>query len=220
MNNKAQKTFDMIPSFLSAPVGDLEDLTPGQVAMAGYFCDNLERPAAGQRYLARQMRYASQSEIALANTIDLGDVNVFPLDPTKHLKAVVSQCAAVLQTGARMILVVGDPSCLKALGLAARKVMETDVPIVSLTGDPIKNQPIILSVDLQELAGNWISQSRSIAGFSPVEMVTQIGAIQGQIIAAAVFGLAPALDARGNMETQVALMILKALATRLKVGTN
>ncbi|MBT6299251.1 MAG: hypothetical protein HOJ24_08745 [Rhodobacteraceae bacterium] len=220
MNNKAQKTFDMIPSFLSAPVGDLEDLTPGQVAIAGYFCDNLERPAAGQRYLARQMRYASQSEIALANTIDLGDVNVFPLDPSKHLKAVVSQCAAVLQTGARMILVGGDPSGLKALGLAARKVMETDVPIISLTGDPIKNQPIILSVDLQELAGNWISQSRSIAGFSPAEMVTQIGATQGQIIAAAVFGLAPALDARGNMETQVALMILKALATRLKVGTN
>ena len=41
--------FDAIPSFLGAPVVDLEDLVPGHVAIAGDFCDNLDRPAAEQR---------------------------------------------------------------------------------------------------------------------------------------------------------------------------
>ena len=47
MGDAAQIQFDTIPSFLGVPVGDLEDLVPGQVAIAGYFCDNLDRPAAG-----------------------------------------------------------------------------------------------------------------------------------------------------------------------------
>ena len=71
MGDVAHKQFDTIPSFLGVPVGDLEDLVPGQVAMAGYFCDNLDRPAAGQRYLARQLRYASRPENAHAHAIDL-----------------------------------------------------------------------------------------------------------------------------------------------------
>ena len=224
MGDATQIQFDMIPSFLGVPVGDLEDLVPGQVAIAGYFCDNLDRPAAGQRYLARQLRYASRPENAPANATDLGDVNVFPLEPDKHFSAVISQCEAVLETGARMVLVGGDSSGLKALGIAVRKITGADVPVVSITGgiagNLSKTQPIILSVDLQELAGIWMSQPRRLTGLSPAKMIAQIDATPGNVVAAAVFGLAPALDSRGSTETRAALAILQAVAERLEKGAR
>ena len=224
MGDAAQIQFDTIPSFLGVPVGDLEDLVPGQVAMAGYFCDNLDRPAAGQRYLARQLRYASRAENAHAHAIDLGDVNVFPLEADKHFSAVISQCEAVLETGARMVLVGGDSSGLKALCIAVRKITNADVPVVSvtegITGNLSKTQPIILSVDLQELAGIWMSQPRRLTGLSPAQMIAQIDATPGNVVAAAIFGLAPALDNRGTTETCAALAILQAVAEHVEKGAS
>ena len=214
--------FDAIPSFLGAPVVDLEDLVPGQVAMAGYFCDNLDRPAAEQRYLARQLRYVSQPSNATANAVDLGDVNVFPLEPDKHYSAVIAQCAGVLKTGARMVLVGGDSSGLKALGNAANKFLGAEVPVVSPARGMADNlgstQPIILSVDLNDLAGMWMSRPRRLTGLSPAQMITQIDATRGNLIAAAIFGLAPALDNRGRTETCAALAILQKLVERLEKG--
>jgi arginase family enzyme len=222
MGDAPQIQFDPIPSFLGVPVGDLEDLVPDQVAIAGYFCDNLDRPVAGQRYLARQLRYASQPGNAPANAIDLGDVNVFPLEPDKHLSAVVSQCEAVLETGARMVLVGGDSSGLKALGIAVRKITGADVPVFSvtggITGNLSKTESIILSVDLQELAAIWMSQPHRLAGLSPAQMIAQIDATMGNVVAAAIFGLAPELDSRGSTETRAALVILQAVTERLEKG--
>jgi arginase family enzyme len=222
MGDAPQIQFDPIPSFLGVHVGDLEDLVPDQVAIAGYFCDNLDRPVAGQRYLARQLRYASQPGNAPANAIDLGDVNVFPLEPDKHLSAVVSQCEAVLETGARMVLVGGDSSGLKALGIAVRKITGADVPVFSvtggITGNLSKTESIILSVDLQELAAIWISQPHRLAGLSPAQMIAQIDATMGNVVAAAIFGLAPELDSRGSTETRAALVILQAVTERLEKG--
>ena len=224
MGDVAQMQFDAIPSFLGVPVGDLEDLSPEKVAIAGYFCDNLDRPAAEQRYLARQIRYASRPDMVTANAIDLGDVNVFPLERDKHFSAVVAQCAAVLETGARMVLVGGDSSGLKALGIAAQKVTGSDVPIVpvaeSSAGNLSYTQPVILSVDLQELAANWVSQPRRLSGPSPAQMITQIDATPGNVIAAAIFGLAPALDSRGCVETRAALAILQAATERVEKGAG
>ncbi len=224
MGDAAQIQFDTIPSFLGVTVGDLEDLVSGQVAMAGYFCDNLDRPTAGQRYLARQLRYASRSPKAPANAIDLGDVNVFPLEPDKHFSAVISQCEAVLETGARMVLVGGDSSGLKALGIAARQVTGADVSVIPVTGGIADNlshtQPAILSVDLQELAANWVSQPRHLTGLSPAQMIAQIEVSSGNVIAAAIFGLAPALDNRGSTETRAALAILQAVTERLAKGAG
>ena len=224
MDDVAHKQFDTIPSFLGVPIGDLEDLVPGQVAVAGYFCDNLDRPAAGQRYLARQLRYASRPENAPANVTDLGDVNVFPLEVDKHFSAVISQCEAILETGARMVLVGGDSSGLKALGIAVRKITNKDVLVVSVTegimGNLSKTQPIILSVDLQELGGIWMSQPRRLSGLSPAQMIAQIQATPGNVVAAAIFGLAPALDNRGTTETCAALAILQAVAEHLEKGAS
>ena len=222
MGDAAQIQFDTIPSFLGVPVGDLEDLVPGQVAIAGYFCDTLDQPVAGQRYLARQLRYASGPDNAPTNAIDLGDVNVFPLEPEKHFSAVISQCKAVLKTGARMVLVGGDTSGLKALSIAVRNITGEDVPVVSIIGDITvnlsKTQPVILSVDLQELASNWTSQLHRLTGLSPAEMIARIDATKGNVIAVAIFGLAPALDSRGSTETRAALAILQAVTERLEKG--
>ncbi|WP_171182132.1 arginase family protein [Ruegeria sp. HKCCD8929] len=224
MDEAALIRFDTIPSFLGVSVGDLEDLLPGQVAIAGYFCDNLARPAAGQRYLARQLRYASRPEKAPANAIDLGDVNVFPLERDKHFSAVIAQCAAVLETGARMVLVGGDSSGLEALGVAAQKVTGADVPVIPVTGGVAgrlsHTQPVILSVDLQELAGKWVSHPRRLTGMSPAQMIAQIDATPGDVIAAAIFGLAPELDIRGGAETRAALAILQAVTERLEKGAG
>ena len=224
MGEAAHIQFDTIPSFLGAPVGDLEDLVTGQIAMAGYFCDNLDRPAAGQRYLARQLRYASRPGKVPPNAIDLGDVNVFPLERDKHFSIVIAQCAAVLETGARLVLVGGDSSGLKALGIAAQKVTGADVPVVSVTGGIAGNlsqtQPVILSVDLQELAANWVSQPRRLTGLSPAQMIAQTDTTSGNVVAAAVFGLAPALDSRGSTETRAALAILQAVTDRLEKGAG
>ena len=222
MGNAAEIQFDMIPSFLGAPIGDLEDLMPEQVAIAGYFCDNLDAPAAGQRYLGRQLRYASQPEKTISNTIDLGDLNVFPLDPSKHYSAVISQCQTVLETGARLVLVGGDSSGLKALTIATGKIVSANVSVISILGSNTDNlpktQPIILSVDLKELAGIWMSQPHHLSGLSPAQMIAQIYATPGNVVAAAIYGLSPALDGRGSIETRAALAILHAVAERLEKG--
>lgn len=224
MGDAACIPFNAIPSFLGAPVGDLEDLLPHHVAIAGYFCDNLERPAAGQRYLARQLRYASTPRTAPRNAIDLGDVNVFPLEQDKHKRAVISQCIAVLETDARMVLVGGDPSGLNALGIAARQVRGIDVPVISveagISGDRPHTQPVVLSVDLQALAANWVSHPQRLTGMSPAQMIAQIDAAPGNVMAAAIFGLAPALDTHGSTEIRAALAILQAVTVRLEKGAS
>lgn len=217
MGDAVQLLFDAIPSLLGTPVGDLEDLTSGQVALAGYFCDNLCRPAPGQRYLARQLRYASRPGDAPANVLDLGDVNVFPLEPEKHFAAVASQCMSVLGSGARLVLVGGDKSGAKALVTAAQQAADGEVQEVSLTGADCSagTAPIVLSVDLDELAGNWLSRPHRPSGLTPAQMIARIGDIPGNIVGAALFGMAPALDSRGTTETRAALAILRALADRL-----
>lgn len=224
MGDVVQIRFDKIPSFLSLPISDLEDLVPNQVAIAGYFCDNLDQTFAGQRYLARQLRYVSRSKTVPVNATDLGDLNVFPLEPEKHFSAVISQCEEVLKLGTYLILVGGDSSGLKALGSAVENVVNLDVPIVSISNNKklnlSKTQKIILSVDLKELAGKWVSKPRRLNGLSPSQIITQIKNIPNKIIAVAIFGLAPELDGRGSTETQVALNILEAVVKRLDKGAH
>ncbi|MFA3916316.1 hypothetical protein [Ruegeria hyattellae] len=156
------------------------------------------------------------------NTLDLGDANVFPLEPDKHIAAVVSQCKSVLQRGARLVLVGGDTSGAKALVTAAQQIADRDVHEVSATGVNCSSgtSPIVLCVDLEELAGNWLSRPRHLAGLTPVQMIARIEAIRGNVIAAAVFGLAPALDSRGTTETRAALAIVRAVTDRLGKGAN
>ena len=80
--------------------------------------------------------------------------------------------------------------------------------------------PIVLCVDLEDLAGNWLSRPHRRSGLTPAEMIAQVAAIHGNVIASAVFGLAPALDVRGTAETRAALAILRAVTDRLGKGAT
>ena len=94
--------------------------------------------------------------------------------------------------------------------------------IVSATGGNWASgtSPIVLSVDLETLAGNWLSRPRHLSGLTPAQMIARIEAIGGNVIAAAIFGMAPALDSRGSTETRAALAILRAVTDRLGKGAN
>ena len=74
------------PSFLCAPVGDLDRLGPGIVALAGLFLDHGDQTAFGRRFAARQLRYACALDRirSRAACVDLGDLNVFPLEPARQ----------------------------------------------------------------------------------------------------------------------------------------
>lgn len=219
--------FEAIPSFLGLPVGDLEDLSPGNIAISGYFCDNLDRPDPGQRYLARQMRYFSRRSPSMrppvTEALDLGDVNVFPLEPEKHLDAILLQCQRVLKTGARLVLVGGDASGLQALQAAAQAYLGMDVPIAPVTNNVqaeafSPDQPVVLSVDLQALSPLLLSRPKRLMGHTPSELIARIKAASGEAVAAAVFGLAPALDGRGRREVEAAQAVLQAVVERLQTG--
>lgn len=81
-----------------------------------------------------------------------------------------------------------------------------------------KTTPVILSVDLNDLEGRWKSQPNRLHGLSPAQMVARVASAPGNMVAAAVFGLAPALDFRGETETTAALAILNAVVTRIAKG--
>ncbi len=73
-------------------------------------------------------------------------------------------------------------------------------------------------MDLNEACGHLDVAPEPLTGLSPAQMIAQIDATPGNVIAAVVFGLAPALDHRGTTETRAALAILQAVAERLEKG--
>ena len=84
-----------------------------------------------------------------------------------------------------------------------------------------KTQKIILSVDLKELAGKWVSKPRRLKwAITITDNYPKLKNIPNKIIAVAIFGLAPELDGRGSTETQVALNILEAVVKRLDKGAH
>lgn len=113
-----------ISTFLGAPIGDLEDLSPGMIAIAGIYCDHFGEGVPGARFAARQIRYSSwqglyQEPITISTNglIDIGDLNVFPLEPQRHEKILSEQSEKIFRKGARLLSVGGDytvsPAILK-----------------------------------------------------------------------------------------------------------
>ena len=109
-------------SFFGAPVGDIEDLQPGSIAAIGVYCDHFCAGNPGGRFAARQMRYAStvagaglfsaDHETAL---IDVGDFNVFPLEPARTFDIVMAQAQRLTSTGAKLFALGGDYSVSPAI---------------------------------------------------------------------------------------------------------
>ena len=117
-------TFSMqsVPSFFGAPIGDIEDLSEEKIALTGLFCDHFSGGEPGARYAARQLRYASLPLLTHGpnisppkNIIDVGELNVFPIEPHKTQSILKEQSLRIHQTGAKLLALGGDYSLIPAL---------------------------------------------------------------------------------------------------------
>ena len=110
-------------TFFGAPVSDLEDLQPGDVAAVGVYCDHFSAGRPGGRFAARQLRYSSTGSNAPVPraVVDLGDFNVFPLEPQRTQDILSEQSQRVVASGAKLLALGGDYSVSPAFvkGLTA-----------------------------------------------------------------------------------------------------
>lgn len=119
------------PSLLNARVGDLADIGPGTLALAGVYCDHFSDGAPGGRFATRQLRYAEWPALGgplqrLEGLVDVGDLNVYPLDAAKTAQSLTRQARAIRATGARALFVGGDYSTTPALFRGAMDGMASD----------------------------------------------------------------------------------------------
>ena len=106
-----------VPTFFNAPVADLEDVGPGDVAVVGIYCDHYGEGEPGARFLPRQFRYACalDGRGPPSGVFDLGDLSVFPLEPQRCLEALSDQARRLGRSGAQMLAIGGDYGLTPAL---------------------------------------------------------------------------------------------------------
>jgi arginase family enzyme len=109
-------------TFFGAKVGGLEDLGPESVACCGIFCDHFSEGEPGARFLARQFRYCSsdpwiQNSLGFnaEHLIDVGDLNVYPLEPDRLYSSLREQVARLVRTRANILFANPDFSLTPAL---------------------------------------------------------------------------------------------------------
>lgn len=218
---KEQTHWDLVhpPGLLGAPISDLRDVEPGDVALCGYFCDNLEGRPAGARFLARQIRYFSEPADPQEHVHDLGDLNVFPLEPEKHEAAICEQLDKIAAAGGIPILVGGDRSGLSILRRHVAErfgrdpiVQESDLP----NAEHDKDAPAVFALDLF----NWPFSAMGHAGARHRfdDLLARVGNVSEQTVGGAIFGLAPSLDWGGAAETRLARDLLAAVVGRIRKG--
>lgn len=200
------------PGLLGAPIGDLGHVRPGDPVMCGYFCDNLGGGPAGARFLARQIRYFSEAADAPERAHDLGDLNVFPLEPEKHEAAICEQLDKIAEVGGVPILVGGDSSGLDILEkhVARRLGHRPGTCSLHQPGAPHQGKtPLIFALDLSAWPrpkAERVGKSYNVRG-----LVDALSDLPRGLAGGAIFGLAPALDASGAAETRLARDSLAAI---------
>jgi len=137
-----------IATFLGAPQGTLEDLTPGSYAVVGVPYDYACGSRPGGRWGPRAIRQSSLyfdcllqsgsdrefSDISADETFsipdalrifDLGDVPVFPMDVQRTIESVAEFIAQVTKTGATPMVLGGDHfityPCFKGYSCACQR---------------------------------------------------------------------------------------------------
>lgn len=217
-----------VPSLLAAPVADIEDVRPGDICMVGLFFDHADPNGFGARFAARQLRYASSGAGALSaghrplsssRCVDLGDLNVFPLEPLKQREALMRQARAVFEAQGRLVVVGGAVD----LGDVLRDAFESAGPDSTieyrLLGDGVgapssrgTDFPIALRIDLSRLFAPSIAVPRP-----KKQLFDAIAALPGpRIEAVHLTGFAPQLDVSGRHDTAFAHRVLAAIVTRMQ----
>ena len=166
-----------VPSFFGAPIGDIEDLSEEKIALTGLFCDHFSGGEPGARYAARQLRYASlpllrhgQNISPSNNIIDIGELNVFPIEPMKTQSILKEQSFRIHQTGAKLLALGGDYSLIPALvsgQLKARPDSDLKIIRISRNLDTVEisnpqQKPLNRSCATRQL-GDYCGGSKSIA---------------------------------------------------------
>jgi hypothetical protein len=236
-----------IASFLGRPIGDLEDLRPGDVAMVGLFHDHDDFIGFGARFAARQIRYASRPAYGLVDSdrtaptadadaagrvFDLGDLNVFPLERPRHCAVLQGQLAAMLAVGARVVVVGGSMSLHEvvaaAMGppMAAPSLPSLRIGAPSRCGAP---SGVFGAVPDQRGALGAAFLEVDLGGlFDPAAgrhaasgLLAALGALSmRQVRVAHLTGFAPELDLSARHETALAARILQKLVQAMVRGVR
>jgi len=212
-----QWTLSHPPGLLGASLGDLTCVEPGDIVMVGYFCDNLGGGPAGARFLARQIRYFSETDAAPGGVHDLGDLNVFPLEPRKHASAIDKQLEMIARVGGVPLMVGGDRSGINIFAQhIARRIGRAPVirepGRLSVDGDA--TLPTLLAIDLSD--GLCAGLNRVGRNCRMAELADRIKVLPGRPLGGAIFGMAPKLDWSGAAETRLAHDLLVALVRRMR----
>lgn len=221
-------SFRPIPSLLGAPIADIDDVSRGDLCMVGLFEDHADTTDFGARFAARQIRYASQSDTDPGpappgvRVLDLGDLNVFPLERERNNSALMRQLKSIIGKGAVPVVVGGAFSMHSLMRqalehAAARKVALVDLPAAATgVGAADHRDLIVLTVNLSRWDHLAIGQEKPLAHLrQAIEALPpkSIGAVH-------LTGLAPDLDLCGRQETSLGHHILKTVVAHLrKAGT-
>ncbi len=113
-NQQSERVLRSQATFFGAEVGDLADLGSDKVACCGIFCDHFGSGEPGGRFFARQLRYCSSDawtrsalSIDADNIVDVGDLNVYPLEPVRLGDVLREQVGQIVKTGARPFIASG-----------------------------------------------------------------------------------------------------------------
>ena len=101
-------------------------------------------------------------------------------------------------------------SGLELLRRLKRNDTTAEIPVIMLTAK-VAEDNVIQGLDAG--ADDYVTKP-----FAPRELIARIKAASGEAVAAAVFGLAPALDGRGRREVEAAQAVLQAVVERLQTG--
>lgn len=217
-------SFRPIPSLLGAPIADIDDVRRGDVCMLGLFEDHADTRGFGARFAARQIRYASQSGadpgllVPGVRILDLGDLNVFPLERERNDSALLRQLKSIIGKGALPVVVGGAFAMGSLMRQAleqetARHALLLDLPAADPEGATANDRDlIVLTVDLSGWDQLAITREKPLA-----HLRQAIEALSPKSMAAVhLTGVAPDLDLCGRHEASLGLQVLAIVVARLR----
>ena len=215
--------FLQIASLLNAPIADLDQVKQNDICLIGLFEDHGHGLDFGARFAARQIRYASYVDSLLPLTgnapriLDLGDLNVFPLERERNRAALIRQIRAIVERGAVPIVVGGAFEMGPILQQVLRQHENMDVGHLQLRGhlegESLKDGSYLIALTI-DMVG-W--QSATMHGERPLaRLQSTIERFPPQNIGAVYLtGLAPELDLCGRYETSLGKFVLEILIAHL-----
>lgn len=216
--------FRSIPTFLGAPIADIEDIGQGDICLVGLFEDHADSKNFGVRFAARQIRYDSyihgthvqcQGEQKI---LDLGDLNVFPLERDRNSVALKEQFSKIFKQGGIPIVIGGSPAISNEIMYAFKNIYNDDVGIIDLSifnKNELKQEskPLIIQIQLEAI--DYMFFDRPLT-----TIMNRIRRIpRTKIVGAHIFGLACELDYSGRSDTSFACEIIGSLVHKISKET-